>query len=455
MQAFTQFVQQLFAERKQTFSPSVEKIRTDAFNIFCQKELPSSKNENWRHFPLDKSVDGNYQVQNNPRSYVPLDDIFRCNFKNIDSQMFTLFNGWYLHNNMPLTKYNNGVIIGSLAAAMEEYPDLVFPYFAKTNLEKCNATIALNEALFTDGIFIYVPDNVTVTKPIQCVSLVENNQDIFIQNRNLVVLGKNAELSFIHCDDSLKEEKSFINNVMELHIGEDARFNYFKLENKSEKSILINNLFANQCRNSQFVSHIITFNSGFTQNSLNVNLNEPYASANLLGLYMVDKNQFADNQIFISHNAPHTFSKQLYKGIADDAAQANFKGHILVKQDSQNIEAYQVNNNIALTDEAKIITRPFLEIYADDVKCSHGATIGQLDEEAMFYLQSRGICQRNARALLMVAFATEVIHNISIKELRERLETMIQMRLSGKFSACDQCILHCCQGLKSFSINPE
>ena len=198
----------------------------------------------------------------------------------------------------------------------------------------------------------------------------------------------------------------------------------------------------NQQAHTLFHSHAITFNAGFVGNDIHINLNEPFAEANLYGLYLVDKSQRCDNRITVAHRAADCKSRQLYKGIMDDEAEASFLGHVVVKPDAQRTVALQTNRNILLTDKAKINTKPFLEIYADDVQCSHGATVGQLDDEALFYLRSRGIGERSARKLLMFAFANEVVQFVEIQGLRDRLGDMVQRRLNGELTICDQCLLH-------------
>jgi Fe-S cluster assembly protein SufD len=357
--------------------------------------------------------------------------------------MYTFLNGWYVHHNQPLEIHENGMVIGSILAAFEKYPDLIKTHFAQMDPNQLDGLISLNQALFTDGLFVYVPDNVIIDQPIQIVSVVDSSERIMVQHRHLVIVGKNSSLSLVHCDDSIHEESSFINNILEADIAENGQLHYYKMENKDKHTLLINNTFVNQKRDSRFISNIMTFNSGYVRNGIQVNLNEPGADAKLYGLYLVDKSQYVDNQVYVLHNAPDCTSNQIYKGISDYEAGANFNGHIVVQKDAQRTAAYQVNRNIALTDDAKITTRPFLEIYADDVKCSHGATVGQLDENAMFYIRSRGICLRNARMLLMYAFANEVANFVEIDKLRERLNDMIKRRLKGELSICDQCMLHC------------
>jgi len=290
---------------------------------------------------------------------------------------------------------------------------------------------------------IHVAENVAVSKPIQIVSAIQTTQPLHLIQNFKIILEKNASLTLVHCDDSLQKEQTVLINNVEITLLENAVMNYYKMENKDAGSVLTNKINVEQKAGSHFYSNVITFNAGKVNNFLHVNLNEPFADAQLNGLYLVDKKQQICNDVMVFHHAPDCTSRQLYKGIADDEAHATFNGHIVVQKDAQRTAAFQINKNIALTDAAHIQTQPFLEIYADDVKCSHGATVGQLDEDALFYLRSRGICLKNARMLLMFAFANEVAQTVKIEALRERLSHMIQQRLKGELHICSQCALHC------------
>jgi len=446
MKPFTQFIQQLFEQSKQNLSNGkclkIDEIRQNAMSVFLEKELPGKKLEGWQHSPLNDKVLNNYTLQLQPDPYRPLEEYFKCQVSNMGSVMLPVLNGWYVNNNQQLTVYPDGVIAGSLMAALEQYPNLVLPCLAKQDLQKEDGLAALNEAFFNDGIFIYVPDNVKVAKPVQIVSVVNSKDDLLVQNRNVICLGNNAEMSIIQCDDSTKNSHTFINNVTEISLGENAHLHYYKTENKEADSLLVHHIYVNQKASSFFHSNAITFNAGYVCNHFHVNLNEPFAEARMYGLYLVDKLQMCDNQILINHAATDCKSYQLYKGIMDDEAQANFHGHVIVQPDAQRTNAAQTNRNILLTDKARITTKPFLEIYADDVQCSHGATVGQLDDEAMFYLRSRGISERNARKLLMFAFANEVVNFVEIPALNDRLSNMVQRRLNGELTICDQCMLY-------------
>jgi len=336
--------------------------------------------------------------------------VFRCKIKNLDTSLWVLM---------------DGVIAGTQK---------------DENLEK-GVSVLQNED--GNGLQIIISENVKVIKPIQIVSAIQTLQPLKLIQNFKITLEKNASLTLVHCDDSLQKEETNILNNVEITLSENAVMNYYKMENKDAGSVLTNKITVHQKANSQFYSNVITFNAGKVNNFLYVNLNEPFADAQLNGLYLVDKKQHIHNEVKVFHHSPDCTSKQLYKGIADDEAQAVFNGHIIVQKDAQRTVAFQVNKNIALTDEAHIKTQPFLEIYADDVKCSHGATVGQLDEEALFYLRSRGICQKNARMLLMFAFANEVAQTVKIDALRDRLSQMIQQRLKGELHICSQCALHC------------
>lgn len=383
-----------------------------------------------------------YRLQAQPDPYRPVEEYFKCQVANMGSIMLPLLNGWYVHEDAPLTTFENGVIAGSIKAAITEHPELVNPYLFKLQDKEKDELTESNENAFTDGIFIYVPDNVKVEKPFQIVSLINSREDLLVQNHNVIHVGNNAELSIIQCDDSTKYGKTFINVVTEIALDENARLHYYKTENKEAESLLFNHIFVNQKAYSQFHSNAITFNAGYVCNDIHVNLNEPFAEANLHGLYLVDKTQKCDNRILVRHHATDCKSFQLYKGIMDDESEAGFHGHVIVEPDAQRTAAFQTNRNILLTDKAKINTKPFLEIYADDVQCSHGATVGQLDEEALYYLRSRGIGERSARKLLMFAFANEICQHVEIQALKDRLSDMVQRRLNGELTICDQCMWH-------------
>ncbi len=424
--------------------PYVTALRNEALKSFEANGFPTQEIEEWKNTSLVNSLKPSYNFYFNPfKEKQDVDKIFRCEIHNFETYLFTQLNGWYIYKQNPITTLDNGVIAGSLSAAFQAYPELIQQYYGKLSNIQNSGLTALNTAFAQDGIFIYVPDNVTVEKPIQMVNIVNIDESIFVQPRNLIILGKNAHLTFVFCDDSIRHETSFINSCTETFIDENASLDFYKMQNKDSRSTVITGSYFNLQKNSKLCSNTLTFNGGVIRNENYVTMAGSGSEAKVYGLYLMDREQHVDNQVYVDHQVPETLSYEQFKGIIDENASAVFNGHIHVCPDAQKTEAYQSNKNILLTDTARVTTKPFLEIYADDVKCSHGATVGQLDPEAMFYLKSRGICDRNAKMLLMYAFAGEIANKINIEVLRNRIDAMIVKRLKGELSICDQCVLHC------------
>ncbi len=425
-------------------TPLVNRIRQHALARFRKNGFPTTRQEQWRFTDLSPLLNTEFVFDfSNQSRNIDIDKIFTCDVYDLDTFSITLLNGWFVYKHAPLTRLANGTIIGSLAKAMEVYPTMVDQYIGKAAKTDQYEMAALNTAFLQDGLFIYVPDGVEVEKPVQLINIVNADHPVFLQPRHLVIAGKGAKLTLVHCDHSLTHNISFTNTVMELYAEQDAVVDHYKIQNKGRNSALVTNNFFHQKRNSRLSSNIITLNGGFTKNIVDVNISQPDCLSEHYGLYLVDSNQHVDNLVNIDHMAAQSRSDQLYKGILDDEATAVFSGKVLVRRHAQQTQAFQNNKNILLTDDAKANTQPHLEIYADDVKCSHGATVGQLDPEAMFYLRSRGLCERTARQMMMIAFASEVVRKISIEALQKRIHNMVEKRLKGELSICDQCVLHC------------
>ncbi len=419
-------------------------LRDEAIDNFLKLGYPTRKLEAWKFTDLQPALDIQYLYDPQPVDQnVDVKKIFMCEIHNFETYLFSQLNGWYVWEHSPISEIPGGAFVGSLREARKRFPEIFEKHYGKYADIKTGALEALNTAFALDGIFIYVPDNVVIEKPVQMVNIVNTPDNIFIQPRNLIVLGRNAKLTLVHCDDSIHKGHNFTNAVSEIFIDTNAELDYYKLQNKDDDCTLINNNYFYLSDYSRLTSNTLTFNGGLIRNESKVKIDGGGADANLYGLYLMDRKQHVDNRVYIDHAKPGSFSNELYKGIVDEHASAAFYGHILVQRDAQKTNAYQNNRNITLTDTARVDTNPFLEIYADDVKCSHGATVGQLDQDAMFYLRTRGICERNSRMLLMYAFAAEIAQKISISVLKERTEEMISKRLRGELTICDQCVLHC------------
>lgn len=425
-------------------SPFINSFRPEAYQKFMDLGIPTRKNEAYKYTNLDIFFKHDYDNYFMP---VPADfakaEQFRCEVTDLDTHGVVLLNGFYPTINDKLRQLPEGVWIGSLNEASLKFPDIFKKHFGKYASSNTDGLIHLNTAMASDGVFVYVPEGTTISKPVQVVNLVQSDHDMFNQHRNLIVAEKNTEFSIIICDHTLSPGKFLTNAVTEVYVGENAHFDIIRVQNEHNNACKITNTFIHQEKNSVTSSNNITLHGGLVRNSTYHNLNGEGAESHSYGLFLSDKWQHVDNFVSVEHSSPKCTSNQLFKGVLDDMSTGAFNGKIHVHPDAQGTVAYQKNNNILLTDDAKMDTKPQLEIYADDVKCSHGATIGQLDGDSLFYLQSRGINKREARLMLMFGFAHEVIQNIRIEALRERMDNLVMQRLRGELSRCASCVVKC------------
>ena len=424
----------------QNFSPIVEIEDKQIMAVGYLKEhgFDFGKDEVWRFVDFSSFLGDSLDLPNAEDKH---EYEFTCNIPHLDTTRLTLFNG-YVADSDRMTITPQGVIMGSIREALKQYPQLVAKYFANC-YNKDNSFLAANTALFTDGFFIYVPDNVVIEKPIQILDVIKSQTPLFLQTRNLIYVGKNSRITLIHCDDSCNQNRSFSNNVTEIFIDQDAHVEHYKMQNMNNNSGLMNHNYIVMQQGASLLSNAISLNGGNIRNHNEVRMLGEHCDTQMHGLYLMDKEQRIDNYVYVEHALPNCTSNELFKGILDDSAHATFNGHVLVCNNATKTDASQTNKNILLTDKATVDSKPFLEIYNDDVKCSHGSTIGQLDETALFYIRSRGISERTAKTLLMYAFCDEVIQKIAIKALAERLSDMVKKRLHGELTVCDECALHC------------
>jgi len=422
---------------------ALAEIRNKAFAFFMKLGFPDTSMESWRLTDLKESFERGYDYQLHPMKDVDFHKVFRCNIPYLDTAVIGQLNGWFVSKDVPLMTLGNGIIMGSLAEARKTYPQLIEKYYGTVADDSADGFTALNTAFAQDGVFIYVPDNVKSPKPVQLINVINHGESLFLQSRNLIVVGANAKLSLVHCDDSYNHQASFSNIVTEVHVGEHGMLDHYKLQNLNNSSTLISTVYFRLETAANLESHYISLNGGMLRNNIRLLFNGPHGNAGIYGIYLMDRKQHADNQVFVDHAYPDCTSNEMFKGILDEHARAVFNGHVLVRRNSTRTDARQTNKNILLTDTARVNSKPFLEIYNDDVKCSHGSTTGQLDAESMFYMRQRGIGEETARMLLMFAFADEIISKIAIPQLRQRIEDMVKKRLQGELQICEQCVLHC------------
>lgn len=421
----------------------INDIRANAIKHFKNTGIPTIKN-NYKYPNLEPAFRNDYIMHFVPQTInVDLAEVFQCDVPELNTHVILLINGWYADKETPLKQLPEGAVIGSFAKASEKYPEIFKKYYSRYTYNKENGLVALNTAFAQDGIFLYIPRGVIIEKPIQIINLIITDNDLMIQPRNLIVLEENAQAKVIICDHTLSPQKSLTNSVTEITVNENAIFDYYNIQNEHNDSTQLSSVFVYQKTNSRMLSNTITLHGGLVRNNIYVLMDDEGCESNIYGLYLVDKEQHIDNYTYIDHAKPNCTSNELYKGILDDSATGAFLGHILVRKDAQNTNAFQSNKNILLTSDAKMNTKPQLEIYADNVKCGHGATVGQLDENALFYMRTRGIAEKEARMLLMYAFANEIISKIRIEPLKERIDELIEKRLRGEFSRCNCCPIKC------------
>ena len=422
----------------------INQIREKAFVDFKKLGLPDKKQEDYKYTDIKSLFANDLKTFFTPRNIeFNVDDIFHCDVPDLNTEVIILLNGWYYNREKQLTELPGGAVIGSFQKATEEYPELVKKHFNQYADNKNEGLVALNTAFVKDGIFLYVPKGVVIEKPIQIINLLMDDEDGLTQHRNLFILEENSQASLVVCDHTLSTSNFLTNSVSEFFVNKNASLDFSRIQNEHNGSKQVSHLYFHQEKDSRINANTISLHGGLIRNNMHVLLNGEGCDNNTLGLYLTDKGQHIDNHVFIDHAKPNCTSNQLFKGVLDDYATGAFNGKVLVREDAQKTQAYQANNNILLTDDATINTKPTLIIYADDVKCSHGATVGQLDMDALFYLRSRGINEKESKLLLMYAFAHEVIQKITVPALQERIHELVDKRLRGELSRCNFCQMNC------------
>ena len=414
--------------------------KQDAFQKFHQKGLPTFKDEKWRKTNLKEFVNRYYHPGFN-KIFDKTGLIDTCLVPDLETYNVNIINGFFA-GNKPLEILDNGIITGSLNEAFKQHPGLTADYFNRLVKQSGNSLNHLNTTMFADGLFVYIPKNIKNFR-LQLTHKLDAKVDALINVRNLIIVEENAQIDIIQCDDSNMHRSHFTTFVSEVFVKEKASLNWYKYQNINNISALFSNSFYQIEKEGQLYTNFFELNGKFLRNEQFADITGSDVKVNLYGLYLSDKIQQTDNVIFVSHSSEGSYSNQKFKGILDDSAKGFFNGQILVKKDAQQTNAYQKNDNILLTDKARISSQPFLEIYADDVSCSHGSTTGQIDEEALFYIRQRGISKRDAQLLQLYAFAGEIIDAIRLKELIDPTKDLVKKRLNGELDICEDCILQC------------
>ena len=435
---------------------SMNVVRDQAFEDFRKQGFPTKKVERYKYTDIQKLFEPDYGVNLN-RLRIPVDpyEAFHCDVPNLSTSLFFVVNDMFYRGeeqevrgkrittaNMHLPE---GVIIGS----MRDYPELVAKYYAKQAKTSEDGITALNTMLAQDGMLVYVPKNTKVDRAIQVINILkatpQNAQrvvpDLMVNRRVLIVLETGAEIKMLFCDHAADDRNFLATQVIEAYVGENASLDLYCLEETHHKNVRVSNVYIDQQANSRVNHNVITLHNGITRNRLDLTFSGEGAECHCYGCVIADKQQHVDNNTLITHKVPHCTSNELYKYVLDDKAVGAFAGRVLVEHGAQQTTSQMTNQNLTATKEARMYTQPMLEIYADDVKCAHGSTVGQLNDAALFYMRQRGISLQEAKLLLQNAFINEVIDKMQLEPLRDRLHYLVEKRFRGELNKCTGCKL--------------
>jgi Fe-S cluster assembly protein SufD len=406
----------------------VHDIRTEAIKTFETKGFPTKRLEAWKYTSLNSILKPNYSVFPKHENALEYGDVKQYFIHDIDSYKIIFVDGKYSSHLSQTTHEGIDVCLMSAALSKPKYRLVIDNYFNK--IAGKDSLSSLNTAFSAEGAYIHIPKNKVVDKPIQILHFSTGNESaLMLQPRNLVVVDENSHVQIIERHQSLTENPVLTNSVTEIYANKRAIVDYYKIQNDRQTASLIDNTFINQKQESVAKVHTFSFGGKLTRNNLNFFQNGERIDSTMKGITIIGDKQHVDHNTLVHHIEPNCESHQDYKGIFDDKATGVFNGKVVVEKEAQKTNAFQANNNILISDKASINTKPQLEIFADDVKCSHGCTIGQLDDSAMFYLRSRGIPEKEAKALLMFAFSNNVLDSVKIPEIKSRITKIIAKKL--------------------------
>ena len=417
-------------------SDVMNSVRDEAFERFAANGFPSKKVERYKYTDIQKLFAPDYGLNLN-RLTIPVDPYkaFRCDVPNLSTSLYFVVNDGFYQDEKPKGHLPEGVVIGSLKAFATT------AYYNQLAGKANDATTDLNTMLAQDGLYVYVPKNVKVDRAIQVINILRSDVDLMVNRRVLIVLEAGAELKMLFCDHAADDKNFLATQVIEAYVGENASLDLYCLEETHHKNVRVSNVYIDQQRDSRVNHNVITLHNGVTRNKLDLTFSGEGAECQCYGCVIADKHQHVDNNTLITHKVPHCTSNELYKYVLDDQAIGAFAGRVLVEHGAQKTSSQMTNQNLTATKEARMFTQPMLEIYADDVKCAHGSTVGQLNDAALFYMRQRGISLQEAKTLLQNAFINEVIDQMQLEPLRDRLHYLVEKRFRGELNKCKGCQL--------------
>lgn len=415
--------------------------RNKAFDDFRKLGFPSKKVERYKYIDVPALFAPDYGV-NLQRLDIPVNpkELFNCSVPKLSTLLYYVVND-SLFPTKETRALPDGVIIDSFRNACENNIDFIGKYYNTLASTEDDAITALNTILAQDGLLIFVPRNTKIDKTIQVLNILNADVDLMANRRVMIVLEEGAQAQLLFCDHAIKNNAFLTTQVVEVFVGRNAHLDLYCLEETHIKNVRFSNLYIKQEADSVVNHNQITLHNGVTRNRTDLVFEGEGAECQLNGCVIADKKQFVDNNTLIDHRVGHCTSNELYKYVLNDEAVGAFAGRVLVRKDAQQTVSQETNQNLCASQQARMFTQPMLEIYADDVKCSHGSTVGQLNDSALFYMRQRGIPEKEARLLLEHAFVNEVIEKMEIEPLRDRLSHLVEMRFRGKLNICEGCKL--------------
>ncbi|WP_299014762.1 Fe-S cluster assembly protein SufD [uncultured Polaribacter sp.] len=407
---------------------SVHEVRSQALQNFEKVGFPTKKLEAWKYTSLNSVLKQDYSLFPAKVEAIELADVKQYFIHEIDSYKVVFINGKYSSFLSQTTHEHYDVCLMSSALSSPKYKETIDKYFNK--VAKQDNLTSLNTAFATEGAYIHIPKNTVVKKPIQIINFITGAEAAtMVQPRNLIIVGENAQVQIIERHQSLTSNAVLSNVVTEVFADKAANVDYYKIQDDEISASLVDNSYIEQKSNSVVSVHTFSFGGNITRNNLNFYQKGEHIDSILKGITITEGKQHVDHHTLVHHIEPNCESHQDYKGIYDERSTAVFNGKVIVEKEAQKTNAYQQNNNVLLSDKATINAKPQLEIFADDVKCSHGCTIGQLDDDALFYMQQRGIPEKQGKGLLMFAFANTVLESVKIPEVKQRITKLIANKL--------------------------
>ncbi|MBR7055259.1 MAG: Fe-S cluster assembly protein SufD [Prevotella sp.] len=416
--------------------------REEAFRHFQRLGFPTRKVERYKYTSMGDVFAPDYGL-NLQRLDIPVNpyEAFRCDVPNLSTSLYFIVNDAFFDKALPKSHLPEGVAVMSLRKAAALHPEWVEPYYGTLAQPADDAVTALNTMLAQDGLLVHVSKGVTVERTIQVINILRADVDLMVNRRVLIVAEEGAQVKLLFCDHAADDRNFLATEVVEVFAGPGASVDIYSLEETHNKSARVSNSYIEQQAGSSVRHNSITLHNGLTRNRVDVLLHGEGAECQLNGCVISDKHQHVDNNTLIRHQAPGCISNERYKYVLDDHAVGAFAGRVLVEHGAQQTESAMTNQNLCATKTARMYTQPMLEIYADDVKCSHGSTVGQLNDAALFYMRQRGISLEEARLLLQMAFVNEVIDQMHLDPLRDRLHYLVEKRFRGELSKCEGCRL--------------